>query len=118
MKSYKVTWDIDIDADSPREAALKAQVIQRDPQSTATCFDVFEQVEYTSRRGFTEAEDGMQVHVDLSEPYHVCDNCGACFTSEQIVEEIKRLSERVDENGPTPSGECPDCGALVYEHDA
>lgn len=37
---YRVSWHIDITASSPREAAEKALVIQQDPNSTATCFEV------------------------------------------------------------------------------
>ncbi|WP_053649608.1 MULTISPECIES: hypothetical protein [unclassified Streptomyces] len=40
MNSYRVTWEIDIDADDPEEAARKALGIQRDPDSTATVFGV------------------------------------------------------------------------------
>jgi hypothetical protein len=38
MKSYLVTWKIDIDADTPEEAACTALIIQRDndPANTAT----------------------------------------------------------------------------------
>lgn len=39
-RSYHVVWRIDVDADSPEEAARKAQEIQRDPDSIATVFDV------------------------------------------------------------------------------
>lgn len=42
MKHYLVSWSIDIAADSPEEAAKKAQDIQRDPESTATYFDVLD----------------------------------------------------------------------------
>jgi hypothetical protein len=35
---YRVTWEIDIEADSARDAARKAQDIQRKPDSTATVF--------------------------------------------------------------------------------
>jgi hypothetical protein len=35
-------WEIDIDADTPEEAARQAQEIQRDPESTATVFRVRE----------------------------------------------------------------------------
>ena len=41
-KSFRVTWEIDIDASSPREAAEKALHIQRDVDSTATVFTVAE----------------------------------------------------------------------------
>lgn len=37
---YLVTWTIDIDADSPEEAAKKALHIQRDPVSSANMFEV------------------------------------------------------------------------------
>ncbi len=40
MTEYHVTWRIDLDADSPREAAQRAQAIQRAAQSTAVVFDV------------------------------------------------------------------------------
>ena len=42
MKTYRVTWAIDIDAASPREAAQLAWDIQRDPDSIATSFEVTE----------------------------------------------------------------------------
>lgn len=38
LKSYKVTWVIDIDAESPEEAASVAQTVQRDRNSTANVF--------------------------------------------------------------------------------
>lgn len=37
---YLVTWKIDIDADSPEEAAREAQRIQLDADSTAQTFEV------------------------------------------------------------------------------
>ena len=37
---YRVTWVIDVVAESPREAAEQAQRIQRDPHSWATVFEV------------------------------------------------------------------------------
>lgn len=36
----RVTWTIDIDADTPLEAAAQALAIMRDPGSTAVVFDV------------------------------------------------------------------------------
>ncbi len=38
--TYHVHWEIDLVADSPREAAERALAIQRDPESIATVFDV------------------------------------------------------------------------------
>lgn len=40
MTMYRVSWEIDIDADSHHSAALKALEIQRRPGSTATAFTV------------------------------------------------------------------------------
>jgi hypothetical protein len=40
IREYRVRWEIDILATSPREAAIEAQKIQRDPKSIATVFDV------------------------------------------------------------------------------
>lgn len=40
MKSYVVTWTIDIEADSAEDAAKQALEIQRDPESIATWFEV------------------------------------------------------------------------------
>lgn len=39
-KSYRVTWEIDVDASSPRDAAEQALAIQRDVFSDATVFTV------------------------------------------------------------------------------
>jgi hypothetical protein len=39
-QEFRVTWEIDIIAGSHRQAALMAQKIQRDPESTGTVFKV------------------------------------------------------------------------------
>lgn len=53
-KEYRVVWEIDIVASSPREAAKQALEIQRDPESLATVFDILD-------------EDGDSHRVDLLE---------------------------------------------------
>ena len=53
MKSYHVLWEIDIDADSPEDAAREALLIQRDPASSATVF------------GVTEEDSDLTVTVDI-----------------------------------------------------
>lgn len=40
MNDYFVTWTINVDADSPEEAARVALTIQRDRLSDALCFTV------------------------------------------------------------------------------
>lgn len=43
MPQYLITWEIELDADSPEEAAEEALRIHRDPDSEATVFDVMQQ---------------------------------------------------------------------------
>jgi hypothetical protein len=52
IRTYKLIWEIDIDAASPKAAAKKAREYQLDPDSTATVFDVFN-------------EKGKKTRVDL-----------------------------------------------------
>ena len=40
MPLYRVVWEIDIDAKTPKSAAKKALKIQRDVNSTATFFSI------------------------------------------------------------------------------
>lgn len=40
MPAYYIEWRIELDADSPREAAELALAMQRDPDSTAVVFHV------------------------------------------------------------------------------
>lgn len=42
MPSYKIAWYIDVEADTPEEAAEEALGMQRDPESTATIFTVID----------------------------------------------------------------------------
>jgi len=49
MQEFHVTWEIDITADSPQEAAKRALTIQRDPESSATVFDVTDEAGVTER---------------------------------------------------------------------
>ena len=53
MKQFKITWVIDLDADTALDAASIAREIQMDPESLANCFDV------------TDRETGQVVNVDL-----------------------------------------------------
>lgn len=62
MKSYLVTWRIDIEADSPEEAAARALIIQRDndPANTATMFEV------------REHDTGRTLEIDLAKERESC----------------------------------------------
>lgn len=55
MPSYHVSWEIELDAGSPEEAAAEALSVHRDPGSMATVFIV-------------TAEDGTRYTVDMEEP--------------------------------------------------
>ena len=49
---------------------------------------------------------------------HECNNCGAVYAADEelaaVFPNIPDLWERLDPGGTVPSGECPQCGALVY----
>ncbi len=47
MATYTVVWTIEIDADSYEEAAETALAMQRDPESIATLFEVYDSTGYT-----------------------------------------------------------------------
>ena len=51
-QSYRVVWEIDIDADTPEDAARQALDIQHDYNSDATVFDVID-------------ESGTKIRIDL-----------------------------------------------------
>lgn len=57
MNTYLVTWEITIDAESPKEAAEKALSIQRNPSSIATVFSV------------EDLDTDEQSRIDLEEVY-------------------------------------------------
>jgi len=51
---FKVTWEIEVDAESPKQAAEWALTAQTDPDSLARVFDV-------------ESPDGTKTQIDLLE---------------------------------------------------
>jgi hypothetical protein len=53
-QNYHVTWEIDVTAKNPQDAAKKAWKMMRGHGSTANVFDVFD-------------SDGEKTHVDLQE---------------------------------------------------
>lgn len=68
MAEFRVTWEIDIDAETPRAAALMAQRIQRDRNSAATFFTVSK----WSGRMFSKTQRivtfTQPIEIDLSKP--------------------------------------------------
>jgi hypothetical protein len=60
---YRVTWAIEVEADSPHDAAVKARGMQIRPNATATVFEVQERLP-----GRVRAERAAPiVEIDLSE---------------------------------------------------
>lgn len=58
---FKVKWEIDVSARSPREAARMALAIQRDPGSTATIFEV----EYRKKIATKSGKKRIKVRRDI-----------------------------------------------------
>lgn len=54
MKSYRVVWEIDIEANSPQEAARRAFEVQHDTGTLADHFTVYD-------------EDGNSTEVDAAQ---------------------------------------------------
>ena len=87
MPEYRVHWEIDLDADSPREAAEKALTIHRNPESIATVFDVTDETGHTERIDLDEAEDE-----------EACAACGRVFDEDESIIEA-----------PTGKTYCQEC---------
>jgi hypothetical protein len=50
MPEYRVRWEIDVDADTPEEAAREALAIQRRQPSEASVFTVTDRARFTLGR--------------------------------------------------------------------
>jgi hypothetical protein len=57
MRSYRVFWEMDIEADCPEEAAQMARYYQTKPSTTATVFDVRDEKGELTRIDLLEDED-------------------------------------------------------------
>ena len=68
LHEYHVVWEIDICATSYRQAAKKALEIQRDPDSTATIFDVYGMDTGGETDALKLLAKCAPVRVDLEEP--------------------------------------------------
>lgn len=72
MKEFRVRWEIDIEAASPREAAQEVLDIQRDPQSIATVFEV------------TDRSTDQTTTIDLHDPQYEAEPTPICPEMEEI----------------------------------
>jgi len=83
MAQYRVTWEIELDADTPEDAAREALAIMRDPDSIATVFTVHDQDTATRPRSTpantrrqTMSAKVQEIVIDLDDP-RVASRCGA-----------------------------------------
>lgn len=60
MSEYRVMWSVDVQAESPVEAAQEARRMQLDPKSLATVFDVGMRCEC----GSYHIEDADEIDLD------------------------------------------------------
>ena len=60
VKLYRVRWEIEIEAEAPRDAAEKARHCQTKPGTSATVFEIAEIHPYAIRR------TGKPVTIDLT----------------------------------------------------
>ncbi|PPJ14974.1 hypothetical protein [Nocardia cyriacigeorgica] len=65
---YRATWQIDITATDPLHAARTALAIQRDPDSTATVFDVVDEYGTTFRIDLAEESPTLDAQPVLAMP--------------------------------------------------
>jgi hypothetical protein len=68
MTTYSVNWKIEIEAESRVEAARQALEIHRDPNSTATVFDVYDQDGNCTRVDLLEVEESRICHIAGGQP--------------------------------------------------
>jgi len=79
--NYKVTWEIDVDADSFEEAAWVARKIQIDTRSIATVFKI-------------EDDEGEMRCLDVGEKYMLYDHRGLEAPGDPETPEQERDSKR------------------------
>ncbi len=95
MSEYHVVWEIDIDAETPRQAAQKAFDYINLPGTSATIFDVFD-------------EAGEPCRVDLLENEEPPDSLTACAdqgipVTDQALAELGPVGASIEAAGHDPN---------------
>ena len=72
MKTYLVSWEIELDAEDEKSAARKAHRIMQDPDSIATVFSVQQVIQGKKLKA---------VQIDLDTDVGLCEKCGQSFFS-------------------------------------
>jgi hypothetical protein len=83
MPEYVVSWDIDIIADTPEEAALEALKIQRDRASLATVFDVYKPGNKITKLAQVDLQ-GVDTDIDRT-----CFECQEGLLESHVIPEYK-----------------------------
>lgn len=65
MPEYRVTWEIEVEASSHRDAAAQALAIQRDPESSAVVFGVRRLYHHHDGVRVSQPHAGSPVVIDL-----------------------------------------------------
>ena len=88
MPEYRIQWEIEIDADSPEEAAREALKIHSDPESIATVFKVI-------------GENDEKHIVDLSCNVEYCAICERNVVNENsnVLKGVGRICDYCSING-------------------
>ena len=108
MTTYRVTWEIDVEADSPEEAAREAFGMQRDDgtgTTTATVFLVSET--------FADGSFGEPVAVDVADESddEAGTTCARCAKAIPLGAELWGVGDADDPDDPSYcSRECYDLG--------
>jgi hypothetical protein len=92
---YTVEWSIDLDADSPWDAAIQAWEMIRDPESQASIF-------FVTRRDVNDVTTRIDVLEPDEDARYLCNGCGR----------IGNADDGISADGD----ECPDeeCGGTVH----
>ncbi len=82
MPEYLIEWTIELDAESPEDAARAALAIMRDPDSQSTVFKVYDEsgeyvnIDLSGLDEQSEAEEGERNFTN----YYKCPRCGYEWT--------------------------------------
>ena len=83
MTTYRVTWEMEFDSETPLEAAEEALEVHRDPTSTATCFTVVATNDPLKRVS----------HVDVL-------SATTCNTEEELIDHMQTFGRKKREKKP------------------
>jgi hypothetical protein len=113
MPEYHVTWEIELNADSPCEAAVKALAIQRDPDSIATVFDVTDKAGTTEQIDLAEVEEEESDIACTRDEERAIDAAVTLLRAQPLVDRAVCFIDQVSAH--LRDGECFACGQDGHE---